>query len=289
MKPEELNTKAENTWCPGCPDFNILKAFKEVVAELVNEGKIERKDIVAVTGIGCHAKLYDYINLSSFYGIHGRVLPLSFGVKTGNPELTVVGFGGDGDTYAEGIAHFVHACRYNTDMTMLVFNNQTFSLTTGQATPTSEKGFVGASTPGGQKEQPLNPINVALEAGAGFVARGYALDISHLKTLIREAILYKGFSYIDILQPCITYHNTIPYFQKNIYKLGEKHDVKNIKEALEKGSEWDYSFDGNKKVPIGIFYQKPRATFESLREQMKTAWYKIERKMAWDNATKDFK
>ncbi|MFH1575530.1 MAG: thiamine pyrophosphate-dependent enzyme [Candidatus Nealsonbacteria bacterium] len=289
MKPETLNTKAENTWCPGCPDSNILKAFKEAVSELVNEGKIKIKNTAIVTGIGCHAKLYDYVDLNGFYGIHGRVLPIAFGIKSGNPELTVVGFGGDGDTYAEGIAHFVHACRYNMDMTMLVLNNQTFSLTTGQATPTSEKGFVGASTPYGQKEQPLNPINVALESGAGFVARGYALDVPHLKNLIKKAVEYKGFSYIDILQPCITYHNTIPYFQKNVYKLDEKHDAKDLNKALEKGGEWDYSFNCDKKVPIGVFYENPRSTFEEQREQMKKPWYKIDRKIIWDNEAGNFK
>ncbi len=160
--------------------------------------------------------------------------------------MTVVGFGGDGDTYNEGISHFLHNCRYDTDFTMAVHNNQVFSLTMGQATATSEKGF--------DSFMPLNPLVLALESGAGFVARGYALDVPHLKELFKEAITHKGFSFIDILQPCIVYHNTVPYFQKNIYKLKEK--PADLKKSLALAKEWDYCFDKNKKVPIGIFYAK---------------------------------
>jgi len=139
MKPKDLSTKEIITWCPGCTNFGILEAFKEAITELVNEKKIKVENAVIVSGIGCHAKIYDYLNLKGFYGIHGRVLPICFGMKTGNPDLTVIGFGGDGDTYDEGISHFIHHCRYNADFTMLVHNNQVFSLTPGQATATSEK------------------------------------------------------------------------------------------------------------------------------------------------------
>src|SRR3989344_6617795 len=140
MEPKDLNTKEENTWCPGCPNFVILETVKKALAELTNEGKIQIKDTAVVTGIGCHAKIFDYLNINSFYGLHGRVLPLALGIKLGNPNLTVLGFGGDGDTYAEGLEHFIHNCRYNADLTMLAHNNQVFSLTTGQFTPTTEKG-----------------------------------------------------------------------------------------------------------------------------------------------------
>ena len=184
MKVKDLNTKEEITWCPGCPNNRILQASKEAIVDLVNKNKINAKDITIVTGVGCSPKIFDYINVNGFYGLHGRVLPACLGMKAANPELTVIGFGGDGDTYAEGVSHFVHNCRYNSDFTMIVHNNKVFALTTGQATPTSEKGFVGRSTPLGVKDKPLNPIASAIVNGATFVARGYALDINHLNGII---------------------------------------------------------------------------------------------------------
>lgn len=289
MKPQDLNTKEENTWCPGCPNFSILQAFKTALAELVTEGKIQVKDTAIVTGIGCHAKIFDYLNLNGFYGIHGRVLPICLGIKAGNPGLTVVGFGGDGDTYAEGIAHFVHAGRYNANLTMIVHNNQVFSLTTGQATPTSEQGFVGGSTPSGVKEQPLNPIVLALESGASFVARGYALDVPYLKNLMKQAIQHPGFAFLDVLQPCTVYHNIIPYLQKNVYQLDKDHQVVNFKKALEKAHEWNYSFNKDSKVPTGVFYKKLKPTFEGQWPQLKKAWHSIDRKPVWNNIIREFK
>ena len=282
MKPQDLNTKEENTWCPGCPNFGILQAVKEAVASLNLA-----KDMAMVSGIGCHAKIYDYLNLRGFNGIHGRVLPIALGIKLGNPKLTVVGFGGDGDTYAEGMEHFIHHCRFNADLTMLVHNNQVFSLTTGQATPVTEKGFKDGSTPLGVAEKPLNPIILALESGASFVARGYALNVPHLRELIKQAITHKGFSFIDILQPCIVYHNIIPYLQKNVYQLN--HDTANFEKALEKAREWDYCFDQDKKVAIGVFYKKTKPTFEEQWPQLKKAWYTVKRKPDWGKMIKEFK
>lgn len=288
MKPTELNTKETNTWCPGCPNFNIMQAFQEAIAELVNENKIKAKDTAVVTGIGCHAKIYDYLNLNAFYGIHGRVLPTALGLKLGNPELTVAGFGGDGDTYDEGVAHFVQASRYNADMAMIVHNNQVFSLTTGQATPTSEKGFKGVSNPAGVAEKSLNPIFLALASGASFVARGYAMDKTHLKDLFKKAILHRGFALVDVLQPCLVYHNAMPYFQKNVYRL-KQHNAADFQAALHKAQEWDYCFDQNKKVPIGIFYQKERPTFEAQWPHYKKPWYQEARKINWENVNQKFK
>ncbi|MDP3991140.1 MAG: thiamine pyrophosphate-dependent enzyme [Candidatus Nealsonbacteria bacterium] len=289
MKPEELGTKEINTWCPGCPNFSILQAVKEALSNLANQGKLNIENVAMVTGIGCHAKIYDYLNLKGFYGIHGRTLPIAFGVKLGNPGLTVIGFGGDGDTYAEGMEHFIHNCRYNADLTMLVHNNQVFSLTTGQFTPTTEKGFKDGSSPLGLAEKPINPLVLAIEAGASFVARGFALDVPHLGELITQAVMHKGFSFIDILQPCIVYHKySLPYFNKNVYKL-ENHDVTDFASALTRAREWDYSYEKDVKIPVGIFYKKERPVFESQWPQLKGAWSTIQRKINWQNVTKEFK
>ena len=165
--------------------------------------------------------------------------------------------------------------------------NVFFSLTTGQATPTSEQGFTNGSTPLGVKETPLNPIALALEAGATFVARAYALDIVHLKSIIKQAILHKGFGFVDVLQPCIIYHNVVPYFQKNVYKLNNQ--PIDLKLALEKAREWDYCFDKDKKVPIGVFYKKEKPSFEKQWIQLKGPWYTVARKPIWQKISKEFK
>ena len=289
MNPQYYNTKEENTWCPGCSNFGILQAAKTALSELVNENKIKAKDVVIATGIGCHAKIFDYLNVNGFYGLHGRVLPLCLGMNIANPELTVIGFGGDGDTYAEGIAHFVHNCRYNADFTMIVHNNKVFALTTGQPTPTSEEGFAGSSVPQGIKEKPLNPIALALVNGATFVARGYALDTNHLKELIKEAINHKGFSFLDVLQPCITFHNFNDYVKERIYKLESNYDVEDLKQAFEKAFEWNYSTEEKAKIPIGVFYKIKKPTFVEQWPNLGKTWYKTNKKINFQETIKEFK
>lgn len=290
MKPEDLNTKEIKTWSPGCPNFGILTSAKEALAELANKGKISIKNTALVTGIGCHGKIYDYLNLNGFNGLHGRVLPVCQGMKLGNPKLTVIGFGGDGDTFDEGISHFVHACRYNTNITMLVHTNQVFALTTGQANAITEKGFIDGSTPLGLGEKPINPVVLALEMGATFVARGYALQGPHLKELIKKAIIHQGFAFIDVLQPCIIYHKySAPYFNKNVYKIEETHDTGNLNQALERAREWDYSYEKDTKIPIGIFYETNRPIFESQWPQLKKPWHTLKRKPDWSKITEEFK
>ena len=288
MKSQYFDTKEENTWCPGCPNFGILQAVKMALAGLVNENKIKAKDIAIASGIGCHAKIFDYINVNGFYSLHGRVLPPCLGMKAANPELTVIGFGGDGDTYAEGISHFVHNCRYNADMTMIVHDNKVFALTTGQPTPTSEQGFAGRSVPQGIKEKPLNPIASALVNGATFVARGYALDVNHLKGIIKEAIEHKGFSLIDVLEPCITFHDFSDYIKKRIYKLGREYNSGDFKQALKKAMEWDYSADEKAKIPVGVFYKIKRPTFCEQWPNLGKPWYKLNRKVNSAKTIKDF-
>lgn len=290
MEEKDFGTKEINTWCPGCPNFGILNSAKEALSELVNEGKLNAKNTALVSGIGCHGKIYDYLNMNGFNGLHGRVLPVCLGTKLGNPNLTVLGFGGDGDTFNEGVSHFVHACRYNADITMMVHINQVFALTTGQASAMTERGFIDGSTPFGQGEKPINSVLMALELGATFVARGYALQAPHLKEIMKKAIMHKGFSYIDILQPCIVYHkHSLPYLNKNVYKIDETHDVGNFIQAIEKVREWDYSYEKDTKVPIGIFYKTECPTFESQWPQLKQPWHTIDRKINWDNITGEFK
>ena len=272
----KLDTYAKKTWCPGCTNFAVLAAFKNAIKELIEEGFAEKKDFVITTGIGCHGKMFDYLDLNGYYGLHGRALSLAIGIKLGNSKLHPITFAGDGDMYAEGLDHFTHACRSNPDVTLIVHNNQVFALTTGQHTPTTEKGFKSKSLGRVTFEKPLNPIALALISGCTFVARGFALDINHLKYLIKEAIRHKGFGFIDVLQPCITFHNTIDYFRKRVYKLEEiGHNYRSFDEALEKALEWNYQLDENAKIAIGIFYKEERETLEESLNCKE--WYKIRR------------
>ncbi|MCK9356119.1 MAG: thiamine pyrophosphate-dependent enzyme [Dehalococcoidia bacterium] len=215
---DDLATYAENTWCPGCGNFGILNAFKKAVRHLETEG-VSRRDIVMTAGIGCHGKIFDYLRLSGFYSLHGRALATAQGMKLANPRVKVVAFVGDGDAYGEGVAHLVFAAKRNSDITVIVHNNGTYGLTTGQYTPTSVKGFRGPSTPGGSIEEPFNPLSLVLSAGATFVARGYPVKLDHLADLFARAIRHRGFSIVDVLQPCVSFNNTYELYNKSVMEL----------------------------------------------------------------------
>jgi len=259
---EDLKTPAKNTWCPGCGNFGILMGFKRALIQL----GFERDQVVIVSGIGCHGKIVNYVNVNGFHGIHGRVLPLATGIKLVNPNLTVVGFAGDADCYDEGWGHFSHAIRRNVDITLIVHNNMVLGLTTGQTTATSQKGFKTKSTPFGSIPPMLNPIAHALVSNGTFVARGFAGDMMHLNGLIVEAIRHRGFAFIDVFQPCVTFNylNTYDWFKQRVYKLEEEgHDYTDRQRALEKSFEW------GDRIPIGIFYKEEKPTYSDSLSHVK--------------------
>lgn len=251
---KDLETPKKSTWCPGCGNFGILSALKGALIEL----GLEREQVALVSGIGCHGKMVNYVNVNGFHGIHGRVLPTATGIKLANSELTVIGFAGDADQYDEGWDHFSHAIRRNIDMTLIVHDNQILGLTTGQTTATSLQGFKTKSTPFGSVVPPLNPIAHALVSNGTFVARGFAGDPKHLQRLIVEAVRHRGFSYLDVFQPCVTFNylNTYQWFRERVYKLEETgHDSTDRWKALEK------SFEFGDRIPIGIFYREEKPTY----------------------------
>jgi len=255
---KDLSTYAKITWCPGCGNFAILNSIKPVLSALTEEG-FPLENVVLVSGIGCHAKIVDYINVNSFYSIHGRVVPVATGIKLANPDLKVIGFAGDGDAYGEGLDHLIFAAKRNIDITMIVHNNRVYGLTTGQYTPTSPLGFKGRSTPKGSIELPLNPLELMLASGATFIARGYSHGIELLKRIFREAITHKGFSFVDVLQVCVTFFDMYEYYNKKVYELRDT-DPENYDEALRKIREWDYNSDAS--IALGIFYRKEVPTFQ---------------------------
>ncbi|MFQ5711912.1 MAG: thiamine pyrophosphate-dependent enzyme [Candidatus Geothermarchaeales archaeon] len=260
-----FTTRERPNWCPGCGDYGIWTAVKMALVEM----DIEPWKVLLVSGIGCSSKLPHWVkNVYGFHGIHGRVLPLATGARLANNELTVIGFAGDGDAYGIGMCHFIHAMRRNLDITYIVHDNQVYGLTTGQTSPTSDKGFATKSTPTGVIEIPVNPLALALASGATFVARGYAGDVKHLKTLMVEGVRHRGFALIDVLQPCVTFNrkNTHEWYAERVYKLEETgYDPTDKTQAFLKAQEWD------DKIPVGILYREVRPTYEDELPQIAEA------------------
>jgi 2-oxoglutarate ferredoxin oxidoreductase subunit beta len=252
MNPKDLNTSAKNTWCPGCGNFSILSAMRTVLAQLDGEGfPIEK--VVLVSGIGCHAKIVDYMNVNSFYSIHGRTLPVATAIKLANPDLKVICFSGDGDSLAEGLDHLIFAAKRNIDVTLILHDNRVYGLTTGQYTPTSPLGFKGKSTPSGSAENPLNPADLMLVSGASFIARGYTHGIEQLQKLFRDAILHKGFSFVDVLQVCVSYFNLYEAYNKMTYEI-QGNNTGSFEEAQKIIRSWNYD-SLEKPIPLGKFYE----------------------------------
>jgi len=258
MTGRPLITDTQNTWCPGCGNFTIQHTLKNVLADMEREGR-SLDDVVLVTGIGCHAKIADYLNINSFYALHGRAIPVATGIKLANPRLTVICCSGDGDSYAEGLDHLIFAAKRNIDITVIIHNNRVYGLTTGQYTPTSPLGFKGKSTPGGTAEYPFNPPELMLASGATYVARGYTKKMDLLRTLIREGIAHKGFAFIDVLQICATFFPVAEYYTPRVYELAG-HDRQHFETACAKVREWDYNNDA--PIALGTFYERSLPAFD---------------------------
>ncbi len=244
----------ETAWCPGCGDFSILKAVKKA---LVQSG-IEPHQVLFVSGIGQAAKAPHYLNANVFNGLHGRHLSVATGAKLANPELIVISESGEGCTYGEGGNHFLATLRRNVDITILVHNNQVYGLTKGQASPTSEEGFITKAQPLGVMSEPFNPMAVAVTMHAGFAARGFSGMIDHLAGLIQQGIAHRGTSLIDILQPCVSFNkvNTFAWYKKRCYELPGEYDPTDWEAAVKKAMEW------GERIPVGVIYRNQRPAFE---------------------------
>jgi 2-oxoglutarate ferredoxin oxidoreductase subunit beta len=245
---------SQPAWCPGCGNFGILNALKKALVEL----GLEPHKVLMVSGIGQAGKLPHYTRANVLNVLHGRALPAAAGAKIANLELTVIAVGGDGDGYGEGGNHFLHSVRRNHDITYLVHDNQVYALTKGQASPTSDRGFVTKTTPQGAPA-PLNSLAVAIAAGGTFVARGFSGDVEHLAGLIKSGIQHRGFALIDILQPCVSFNhqNTYAWYKERVYKLeATAYEPTDRSAAMDKALEW------GEKIPIGVIYRHERPAFE---------------------------
>lgn len=258
MTGDELISRAQNTWCPGCGNFAVQHTLKEVILALETEGT-PRENVVIVAGIGQHGKTFDFMNLNGFYSLHGRTIPVATGIRLSNPDLRVICLTGDGDSYAEGLDHLIFGAKRNLDITVLVYDNRVYGLTTGQYTPTSPYGFPGRSTPGGVKEYPFNPLELLLSSGASFIARGYSHRRDQLKRLIHEAIVHRGFSVIDILQICATYNNMSSYYDTRVFDWDET-NAADYDAAYAKAREWNYNNDA--RIGLGIMYKHTAPVFD---------------------------
>jgi 2-oxoglutarate ferredoxin oxidoreductase subunit beta len=255
MSPKDFATATPSWWCPGCGDFGVLSALKQAMAEL---GK-QPKDVAFVSGIGCSGKISGYLHSYAFHGVHGRALPVASAIKLANRDLTVIAAGGDGDGYAIGAGHFVHAVRRNIDMTYIVMDNQTYGLTKGQSSPTSATGYVASVSPDGNPDTPLNGLALALAAGATFVARGFSAQPKQLVAMIKAGVEHRGFSIVEVMSPCVTYNkiNTYAWFKENVEDVTGREDYTPNDRAAAFAA---LTREGD--IPLGIIYKEDRPTFE---------------------------
>ena len=241
-------------WCPGCGNYSILKSFKDALIDIA----MEPYQFTVVSGIGQAAKFPHYVKCNAFNGLHGRALPVATGIKLANHEHHVMVFTGDGDCYGEGGNHFMHSIRRNINVKLFVHDNQIYGLTKGQASPTSMEGMKTKNQPFGVISEQLNPLALAIALDCSFVARGFSGEMGHLKELMKEAVQHKGFTLVDILQPCLSFNkvNTFQWYKDRVYHLDESHNVEDRIKAFEKSLEW------GDRIPLGVLYRNNRPVYE---------------------------
>ena len=260
----------ETAWCPGCGNFIILECLKTALEQLGREPS----EVLVAAGIGQAAKAPQYINANAFCGLHGRSLPAAVAAKIANETLTVIVDTGDGDSYGEGGNHFIHNIRRNVDITHFVHDNQIYGLTKGQASPTSVIGLVTSVQTDGNFNEPLNPVLVAIASGAGFVARAFTGHKEQLISLMKQAIEYKGYALVDILQPCVSFNktNTFAWYNQRVYEMDESYDRSDKTIALQKAMEF------GDRIPLGVLYYEEKKTYHQKNEVLKQGTPLLERK-----------
>ncbi|MCI5837476.1 MAG: 2-oxoacid:ferredoxin oxidoreductase subunit beta [Veillonellaceae bacterium] len=256
-KTAEYKNAIRPNWCPGCGDFGIQMAIQEAASRR----DIPFEKLALISGIGCSSRIGGYLYCYGAHTTHGRALPFAQGVKLANRDLEVVCCSGDGDAYAIGMGHTIHAIKRNINITYIVFDNHVYGLTKGQTSPRSSVGFVTNTTPHGNVETPLAVTAMAIAAGAGFVAQGYALHRAELVDLIVRGMEHKGFSFINVFTPCVTYnkYNTYDWFKENLPSLAavEGYDASDKLQALTKLTETD-------GLVTGLIYEQESPSYEEL-------------------------
>lgn len=249
------------TWCSGCGNWGIGRA----VLNALSASGLSPDSMAIVFDIGCSGNMNDFVKAYSVHGLHGRSIPTAIGIKLANHALPVVVVGGDGSLYGEGGNHFLHACRGNHDITIIVHDNSVYGLTTGQVSPAAHKGTKGKSTPFGVIEQQISPLALALTQGATFVAQSFAGNLPHLTMTIQSAIGHKGLSVVNVLQPCVTFNkvNTYGYYMQKSYQLKD-HDSENFASALSLSMQPILE----ERFPLGVLYSVEKPAFHEQVPQL---------------------
>ncbi len=242
----------KSTWCPGCGDFGVLNALYNALKEIGRDPK----DVISVAGIGCSSRLPFFVSTYGFHSLHGRAMPVATGIRIARPDLLTVVFGGDGDGFAIGGGHFLHAARRNLDVCYVVMDNAVYGLTKGQASPTAAIGYTPRIMPP-TVDRPISPIMLAIAAGATFVARGFSGKPKELAQLIYQGIEHRGFALIDAYSPCPTFNkiNTFKAYREEIADIPADHDPTDKNRALALAAVESPSY-------VGLFYKEETPTFE---------------------------
>ncbi len=253
---QDYRSKALPTWCPGCGYFSMA----EGLAIALNRLEVNFKDVVVVSGIGCASRFPFFVRTYGFHTLHGRTLPVATGIKLANDKLNVIAVGGDGDAFAIGGGHIPHAARRNVNLTYFVFDNGIYGLTKGQTSPTSALGFKTSTTPYENGDQPLNPLMMLLSYGASWVGQAYAGRPHHLADMMEAAISHRGFSYLHILSPCVTFDKTDRTYARlnlSLRELPDNHDPAKLMQAMAEA-------DRNDNPALGLFFREERPTLNDV-------------------------
>jgi len=248
LSVKDLKSDVTPIWCPGCGDYGVYNALLKSITDL----KLDPAYVAIASGIGCSGRFPAFVNAYGFHGVHGRALPLATGIKTANPELTVFAVGGDGDAFSIGAGHLPHAARRNVDITYVVMDNEIYGLTKGQPSPTSPIGMEKKVSPYGTYDVPLNPMAMILSYGTSFVARGFSSQPRQLAEIISRGVQHNGFSFIQVLSPCVSFYDTYAHFKEVVAPIPESHDPSDRMAAMQLALETSTQY-------VGVFYEEDRS------------------------------
>ena len=248
----DFKSDKQPTWCPGCGDFGTMNGMMRALADAGHHPD----ETFIVAGIGCSGKIGTYMHSYALHGVHGRALPVGMGVKMARPDIEVMVAGGDGDGYSIGAGHFIHAVRRNVDMSYIVMDNRIYGLTKGQFSPTSRQDFETSTSPAGPQMPPVNPLALALAAGATFIAQSFASDMQRHTELVKEAIEHDGFGFVNVFSPCVTFNDvdTYDYWRDSLVDVQEDRDH----DAADFDAAKDLILDPDEEYQ-GILYQDPNS------------------------------
>jgi 2-oxoglutarate/2-oxoacid ferredoxin oxidoreductase subunit beta len=268
LDPKRFRNSTKPIWCPGCGDHSVLGALVDALGEL----GLAPANVAVISGIGCSSRLPGYLSCYGFNSIHGRAIPIATGVKAARPEMTVVAVGGDGDGFAIGGNHPLHAVRRNIDLTYIVMDNGIYGLTKGQVSPTTPVGVRTKTTPTGAYELPVNPLEIMLGYGSSFVAQAFAGDMKYMRSLFVDAIKHPGFSFVNVVSPCPTYRGGLEQFKA----------LRAMQHALapEEFDETDWiaalkMAKDHSALHVGVFHREIRPTFQEQQAELAQSLLKL--------------